>query len=242
MNQMEKISGSTIRYKYLAPIAMLYITVMLCDMMLAYRMISFGSVTLAGGIFVLPLFYFLSDIISEVYGYQRARQVIWFMLLCAFIFAMFLSLINLLPRPAFWQEGAAYDLVFEHLFRIAIGGGFLAILFGAFINNYIITKWKVLIKGRHYWLRSFGATAVGEFVQNFMGCLILYLGVIPLAKVFELVVPLYLIQITEGLLLTIPGTILVALLKRAEGVDVYDYETNFNPLKISISNEYSSKE
>ncbi len=224
-------------YKYFAPLAMLYMVVALCDVLSIYRITNIGSVTIAGGIYVLPFYYFLEDVITEVYGYQRFRQVVWTMLFGCFLFAVIMTIIVHLPSPKFWHHQGAYDYVFSHLFRITFGGGCIAILSGAFVNSFVVSKWKILTRGKYFWLRSLGSSAIGQAIQNVIGCLILYTGVLPFEKVLGMILPLYSIQLGVEILIILPGAILVKFLKKAEGCEAYDYHTNFNPFKYNLENE-----
>jgi uncharacterized integral membrane protein (TIGR00697 family) len=227
-------------FKYLTPIAMIFMVFALCDILSVYRLTSIVGITIAAGIYILPFYYFLEDLIAEVYGYKRFRQVVWTMLIATFIFACVLTFVIHLPVPQDWPYKQEYAYPFNHLFRIVIGGGCVAVMAGAFINGYIVSKWKVILKGKHFWLRSLGASAVGQGVQNIIGCLILYTQVLPMEKVLLMMLPLYVIQMSISAIILVPGTFIAILLKKIEGVEVFDYGINYNPFKLSVDSEERS--
>jgi uncharacterized integral membrane protein (TIGR00697 family) len=224
-------------FKYFAPISMLFLVFALCDIISVYRLTTIGSLTIAAGIYILPFYYFLEDLIAEVYGYKRFRQTIWSMLIATFVFAFIITFIIHLPTPPLWPQNQAYLNVFSHLYRVVIGGGCIAVMSGAFINGYIISKWKILLRGRYFWIRSLGASAIGQAVQNVLGCLLLYTHLLPFNKVLQMMLPLYLIQISIFFLISIPGAYVVGLLKKLEGIEAFDQNVNFNPFKYAVQNE-----
>ena len=222
-------------FKFFIPLAMLYTAVALADLVLVYRMTTLGTLTITAGIYIMPLYYFLEDMIAELYGYERVRQVIWTVQISALIFSIIVTLADKLPIPANWQHVHAYNVVFGHVFRTVAGGGLIAMLGGAFMNGYILSKWKIITHGKLFFIRSIGSSAIGQLFQTAAGCILLYLGVLPFKTILAMIIPLYLIQLVGCMLITTPGAILVALFKKLEGGDVFDYSTNFNPFKFAIS-------
>mgnify|MGYP003952570333 CR=1 FL=1 len=222
-------------FKYLVPLSMFYTAVALADLVLVYRMSRIGSLTITAGIFVMPLYYLLEDIIAELYGYEQVRQVIWSVQIAAVIFSIIVTLGNSLPQPSGWHHAAAYNTVFGHVFRTILGGGLIAMLCGAFLNGYLLSKWKIYTRGRLFLLRSIGSSAIGQLVQTTLGCLLLYTGVLPLKTIFDMIIPLYCIQLSGCALISVPGAMLVAWLKKSEGGDVLDHHCNFNPFKFAVT-------
>lgn len=224
------------RYKLLNFITMLYITVALCDILSVYRLTTIFNITIASGIFILPFFYTLEDIITEVYGYAEFRRIVWSMLAITNIFALIMYVVTQMPTPAAWQHKDAYVTVFGQLLRITIGGGCIAILAGAFINSMIISKWKILAKGRYFWLRSLGSSCIGQAIQNIAGCIVLYTGVLPIHAIIKMVLPLYIIQMSINFFIVFPSNIIVNWLKNFEKTNPYDNNISYNPF--SLENKY----
>jgi uncharacterized integral membrane protein (TIGR00697 family) len=107
----------------------------------------------------MPLWFVLGDVIAEVYGYKAARHVIWMAIICQFIFALSCAILISFDSPDGWANQGAYNQVLGKLPRVAFAS-FFAIVSGAFINAYAISKWKILLHGKYFWLRSLGASAV----------------------------------------------------------------------------------
>lgn len=220
-------------YKYFSLIAMIFVTVSLCDVVMIYRTVEIGPYLLSGGAFIMPLYYYLIDVIAEVYGYKYARQTTWVMFFCSLIFSLIISLaIKLTVFHSLYQT--SYETIFGHLFRVTFGGTLITVLTATFINSYVLSKWKILVRGKYFWMRSLGASGIGEAVEVFTECLILYAGMMPFQKVVFMILPTFIMHMILGFLIILPGAIIVKLLKIAEGTDVYDYNTSFNPFKFKI--------
>lgn len=222
------------KYKFFTFFAMLYMMFAITDMILIYRMGTVGVYTISVGVFVMSLLYLTEDIIAEVYGYKVVRQVIWTMLLISFIFSSIVTILNALPFPDGWQNKPAFDLILGHVFRINLYGGGLALMGGAFLNAYIITKWKILVRGKYFILRCIGATAIGQLIQNIIGCFVLYFDIYSMHQILDMIIPMYLTQMAFNIIIAFPGSILARFLKKAENSDPYDDKTNFNPFKYSV--------
>ncbi|MGV3740219.1 MAG: queuosine precursor transporter [Gammaproteobacteria bacterium] len=216
--------------KYLFFIAYLYLAFMLADQVLMYRMVQIGQFSsLTAGVFLMPLYYFTGDMLAEVYGFRIARNLVYLVSICSIIFAVIISVLNTLPIPNDWLHRADYDYVFGRLMRSSIGGLF-AVLSGSYINAYLISKLKVMIKGRFFIIRSVTSSALGEAVQMVIGCLLLFTGVIPWENLWKLMLELYIWQISLGALVATIGSILVRKLKQTEG-EPLEQQVIFNPFK-----------
>ena len=132
-----------------------------------------------------------------------------------------------LPVPIGWDHAQDYENVLGRGVRTSIFGN-MAVLVGSYLNAYIISKLKILTRGRNFILRSIGSSAVGELIQTVVGCLLVYTGVFPFHTILKLMIDLYVVQITLGVIISSVGSILVRILKHVEG-DYYDTVVNFNP-------------
>jgi queuosine precursor transporter len=227
------------QYKCLTPIAMFYMTIKLVTILLIYKIVNIGPITTTAATIIIPLWFYTGDVIAEVYGYNTSKQIIWATLICQFIFAcLCASLINL-PSPANWAYQGAYDHVLGNLPRV-VTASFIAIVCGAFVNAYTVSKWKVLLKGRLFWLRSLGSSIIGEAVFVIIALSIEFIGVTPWKTLLQLMLISFIIKVAISPILVIPSSILAALIKKIEKIDVYDYDLEFNPFKIKfpkISND-----
>ena len=184
---------------------------------------------------IFPATYFFGDVIAEVYGYQVSRQLIWITLACEFVFTILVSQLIRVPSPHFWNHQQYYDFVFSNLWRVAVAH-LIATPFGMFVNAYAITKWKVLIRGRYFWVRSICSTAVGELLFTSIAVIVV-MGTgahMSTDHILNIIGSTYLYKLVYAVITVIPAVLLVKVLKRAEGIDIYDTDTNFNPLKFNI--------
>lgn len=222
------------QYKCLTPLAMFYMTIKLITVLLIYKIVAIGSISTTAATIIIPIWFLTGDVIAEVYGYNISKQVIWGALLCQFIFVLICTLAIHLPSPADWNHQGAYDQVFGNLPRVVIAS-FSAIVCGAFVNAYIVSKWKVLLKGKLFWLRSLGASIIGEAVFVIIALSMEFVGVVPFTTLIQLITVSFLMKIAVNPILIIPSSLLVALIKKIENIDVYDYNLEFNPFKIKFT-------
>lgn len=227
--------GSTIdnpgAYKFLVLISMVYMSFMLCNAILTNRYIGTDAVYVLGGTFTSPFIFILDDIIAEIYGYKITRNVIW----CGFAAQTLFALISLAvvsaPHPAFFKEEAAYFSIFgPALLRIDLSG-FFAYIVANLVNSYILTRWKVLLKGKHFWLRSIGSSTFSEALYSFLAILLMELRSIPLDNIFQIMMLSFSIKLIYSGVFAAPANWLVNYVKRTTGVDVYDFPTKFTPFK-----------
>jgi uncharacterized integral membrane protein (TIGR00697 family) len=218
--------------RYLLLIAMLFMTLLLAGTAVAYKIVHIGWFTLPASSVIFPITYALGDVITEVYGFAVMRQLIWFSAICGFVFIFIIVLALHLPPAPYWHSQAAFDAVFKNswLFTAAATVG---MALGAFLNSYAIAKWKVLLNGRYFWLRSLGATFSGSLVHVLIVGLIAFLPFMPLAHVVVLIISMYCYRLLYGMFAVGPAFALAKFLKRAENLDIYDQNTNFNPFKLA---------
>ncbi len=215
------------KHKYLHYAVLFLVIFSIADQVVMYRLTQIGPFSITAGVYLMPLYYFTADLIAEVYGFQVAKQMIIAVIICSIFFALLIAVLIHLPVPIGWEHAQDYYNVLGHGIRSSILGNF-GVLVGSYLNAYIISKLKILTRGQIFILRSLGASAVGELIQNILGCLLLFVGVFPFHVVLDLMINLYVVQIVFGLVVTCIGSIFVRLLKRAEG-DFNDVTVDFNP-------------
>lgn len=221
-------------YKFLIFLIMLYMTIKLTTVVLIYKIITIGSFSASASTLVMPFWFVLGDIIAEVYGYKIARHIIWMAIVCQFIFAFFCVVLITFHAPAGWPHQEAYEQVLGKLPRVALAS-FLAIVCGGFINAYAISKWKILLNGKYFWLRSLAASSIGELVFTMIAYVTEFFGVTSFSNLVHLMLISYVIKLILNPVLILPSMFVAFLLKRLEKVDTYDYDTNFNPFKAGLS-------
>lgn len=224
-------------YKYLTFIIMLFMTVKLTTVILIYKIIEIGPFTATASTLIMPLWFILGDLITEVYGYRVARHAIWMAIICQFVFAALCVIALGFNSPPDWITGQeAYDQVLGNLPRVTMAS-FLAILGGAFFNAYALSKWKILLKGKYFWLRSFGASVIGELFFTIIAYSIEFIGVVPMSKLLELMLISFVAKLIFTPIFVIPSMFAAFALKRIEGTDAHDYNVNFNPFKIGMEDD-----
>lgn len=194
-----------------------------------------GEWPFGAGVLFFPLSYVIGDMLTEVYGYARARRVIWTGF-AALIFMAFMSWVVLaLPPAEGWPHQAAYEAVFANSWRIVLAS-MLAFWIGEFANSFVLAKMKIANKGRGMGLRFVASTFVGQGLDSLIFYPIAFYGLEgwPTNELFKTVLSQWAIKTGwEIVLLPVTVTIVLAL-KRKEGVDLYDEGTDFTPFKTQI--------
>jgi uncharacterized integral membrane protein (TIGR00697 family) len=221
-------------YKCIIFLSMFYFCCFIGSAILSNRLISIHEIVGSAATLIFPFTYFCSDAIAEVYGYKVARQLIWSGLACELIFALLMTLLIKLPFPENWHYNVDYDVVLGPLPRIFIAS-FVAMTLGSFLNIYFLTKWKVKLRGRFFWLRSLISSTIGELIFTVLADLIIFYDKIPMHDLLQIMVTSYLFKVLFAPAALIPAIIIVIILRKIEGIDIFDYHTNFNPFKLSIN-------
>lgn len=225
--------------KYLLFMSMLYVTAFMFPMMLAYRMVRLGMFYLPGGTVFFPASYFFGDMIAEVYGYKAARQIIWSAIFCQLLLGFLILFVLKMPYPSNWHDESSFDIVLGHSFRYAVASS-IGNFFGEFVNIYLISKFKVILGGRYFLLRSFFSTCFGEAVLTLIVFFITFQGVLTNQNIIRLIIGGYAFKCIFGLIAAFPATVIVGILKEKENIDVFDYGVNFNPFRFDVDSEHSN--
>jgi uncharacterized integral membrane protein (TIGR00697 family) len=219
--------------QFLMLFTMLYVTFNLVGCALLFKVVQIGPGIAPGGIFFLPIVLLIEDIVAEIFGYKISRTLLWYILFSSLIFSACTIMVVRFPSPSFWHADSAYHTVFDPLLRGG-PGLFFAVLVGRFVNIYAITKTKVLVRGKYFWLRSVLSTSVGGLVALMILCTLAYGNAVPFSDIKTLFVTDYLIRVLYAVLGGIPAAFIVIYLKKKYGLDTFDYNTNFNPFKIDL--------
>ena len=189
--------------------------------------------TFGAGILFFPISYVLGDVLTEVYGFARARRVIWAGF-AAMAFASVMSwAIVAMPPAAGWPNQSAYETVFGAVPRTA-AASIAAFWAGEFVNSYVLARMKLWTGGRLLWTRTIGSTVFGEGVDSLIFYPLAFLGVWSTNQVLIVMVTNWALKVLWEALLTPVTYIIVNRLKRAENMDVFDEGTNFTPFRAAI--------
>jgi uncharacterized integral membrane protein (TIGR00697 family) len=177
----------------------------------------------------------IGDILTEVYGYERARRCIW----AGFVATLFMALMSwvvvALPPAAGWPGQAAYESVFGQVPRIVLAS-VVAFWAGEFANSYVLARMKILTRGRHLWSRTIGSTFVGQGIDSLIFYPLAFYGATgwPVEAMLAVMVSQFALKVGWEVLLTPVTYGVVGFLKRREGVDVYDQGTDFTPFRARV--------
>ena len=194
----------------------------------------FGPWPFGAGVLFFPVSYVLGDVLTEVYGYANARRCIWAGF-AAMLFMAFMSwVVVALPPAADWGNQAAYEAVFGQVPRIVFAS-IVAFWAGEFVNSYVLAKMKIWTKGRMLWTRTIGSTIFGEGIDSALFYPLAFLGADGWTTKLVITVALtqWFIKTVWEALLTPVTYAIVGFLKRREGVDVFDTDTDFSPFRIN---------
>jgi len=231
----------TVSHRFVV-VAAVFVTCLITANIIAVKLIALnvGPWTIGGvelpapvpaAIVIFPLSYIFGDILTEVYGYRQARRVIWLGFLC-----------NLIAVGAFWLAGlipaadsgvqTAYDAILGSTPRI-LAASFVAYLVGEFANSFVLAKMKIRTRGRFLWARTIGSTLVGEGLDASVFIAIAFATVLPWPVLVGSIITHWVLKTAYEVVATPFTYAVVGYLKRAEGIDTYDYDTNFNPLVVT---------
>ena len=211
--------------------AALFVTCLLTANVIAAKLIVVGGMVLTAGIVIFPLSYVLGDVLTEVWGYGAARRVIWLGFACNAVMVAAIWIGGELPAAPFGASQFAYDEVLGLAPRI-LGASFVAYLVGEFANAFVLAKLKVATRGRWLWMRTIGSTVVGQALDSLVFVTLAFAGTMPGPALAGVIVGQWLAKVLYEAAGTPLVYAVVGWLKAREGLDAYDRETDFNPIRL----------
>ncbi|WP_130752062.1 queuosine precursor transporter [Sphingobium xenophagum] len=228
----DALGGRPLRY-FDFVMAAFVVILLLSNLIGAAKLSTLGGVTFGAGILFFPLGYVIGDVLTEVYGYARARRCVW----AGFVAMLFMALMSwvvvALPPAPGWAGQGAYESVFGNTWRIVFAS-LIAFWAGEFANSFVLARMKVLTQGRHLWMRTIGSTVVGQGVDSLLFYPLAFYGQWSNAQVLTVMVTNWAMKVGWEALLTPITYGVVNMLKRREGLDVYDQGTNFTPFRARL--------
>jgi queuosine precursor transporter len=230
-------AGGGRRYKYYEFLMVGFVTVLLTSNLIGPgKVCQIGGITFGAGNIFFPISYIFGDVLTEVYGYARARRVIW----AGFAAMAFATLMGyvVIALPVHPDEPfnkvlqPALEVVFGNTWRIALGS-MLAFWAGDFLNSYVMARLKVLTKGRFLWTRTISSTGVGQFADSLIFYPFAFYGIWTTEQMVSVVIFNFLFKVAVEILWTPVTYAVVGWLKRAENEDYFDTDTNFTPFTLS---------
>ena len=225
-------------YRWFNLITALFVTTLIVSNIIAVKIISIAGLYLPAAVILFPVAYIFGDVLTEVYGYARARQVIWTGFFCNLLAVIAIWIGGQLPAAPFWSAGAfsspdaaqqAYQAILGFAPRL-LAASFIAYLIGEFLNSFVLAKLKLKTAGRFLWLRTITSTLVGEGADSAVFISIAFWGIFPGNALVQAILSQWLFKVTYEVLATPLTYWVVNALKKSEHEDYYDRETDFNPV------------
>ncbi len=206
---------------------------LLSNLIGASKLSTLGGFTFGAGILFFPLGYVIGDVLTEVYGYARARRCVWAGFGAMLFMALMSWVVVALPPADGWSGQDAYEAVFGSTWRIVFAS-LAAFWAGEFANSFVLARMKLLTQGRHLWMRTIGSTIVGQGVDSVLFYPLAFYGEWSNAQVLTVMVTNWMMKVGWEAMLTPATYLIVNSLKRAEGLDVYDDGTDFTPFRARL--------
>jgi queuosine precursor transporter len=226
-------------FRYYEFVMAAFVTILICSNLIGPAKIVqvdlpvLGAVVFGAGVMFFPISYVFGDILTEVYGYARARRVIWAGFAGLAFASLMAAVVVALPPAPFWENQKAYETAFGITWRIA-GASMIAYFCGEFANSFVLAKLKIRTAGKWLWTRTIGSTIVGEAVDSslFYPLAFYNSGIIPNDKLPAVMLAQFIGKVAVEVILTPLTYKIVGFLKRAENEDYYDRNTDFSPFTL----------
>jgi uncharacterized integral membrane protein (TIGR00697 family) len=233
------VTAAKHQYRYYEFVMVAFVVVLVCSNLIGPAKIAqmevplLGVLTFGAGVLFFPISYVFGDILTEVYGYARARRVIWAGF-AGLAFASFMAWVVVqLPPAPFWKNQEAYEIAFGTTWRIA-GASMIAYFCGEFVNSFVLAKMKIATAGKWLWTRTIGSTIAGEAVDSALFYPLAFFGsgIIPNEQLPKVMAFQFVAKVLVEVVFTPVTYKIVAALKRAEHEDYYDRHTDFSPFTL----------
>ncbi|MFO0585391.1 MAG: queuosine precursor transporter [Anaeromyxobacter sp.] len=217
-------------FRHFHVLVVVYVTVLLISNLVGQKLTAIGGLRVSGAQLLFPITYIFSDIFTEVYGYAASRRAIWLASLANVLMAVMGLFMVWIPAAPEWpaENQAAFAIVFGNVPRMIVAS-LVAFWAGEFSNSYVLAKMKVWTGGRWLWTRTVGSTLVGQAFDSLIVTTVFFWGTVPFETILVAAASGYLVKVTYEAVATPLTYAIVNGLKRAEGLDVYDEGTDFNP-------------
>lgn len=208
-------------------LSMLFTVCLLTANLLGTKQIALGSISVTGGLLIFPVSYIINDCVCEVWGYSKARLLIWLGFIMNFFFVSVCALCDAIPGAPYWDNDTGFHAIFGLAPRIAFAS-FMAFLAGSFINAYVMSRMKVMSQGKHFSFRAILSTIFGESTDSLIFFPLAFYGVIPTSELPVLMLWQVVLK-TAYEIVVLPLTIrVVNWVKHYENEDVYDKDISYS--------------
>lgn len=221
-----------LQFRYFEVLVSAFVAVLLISNIVAPKFIAFGPVRLSGAQLLFPLTYIFGDIFTEVYGYAGSRRAIWNGFFASGLMMVISMIIVALPASPDWPYQEAYATVLGFMPRLVVAS-LIAYWAGEFANSFVMARMKVVTNGRYLWMRTIGSTMVGQAVDTVLVMIIAFAGVMSNKDIISVIIWGYLAKVGYEAAMTPVTYAVVNWLKKVEGVDILDRDTDFNPFRVA---------
>src|SRR6185312_5043135 len=212
--------------KYLPLLCMLYISASSSTFILAYKMSYIHGILISTGIFVFPFTYFFAAVVADVYKYEFGKRLVYHGFICQAFFALSIYLLVKLPPPPNWHYQSQYTFVLEPVFWFFISNA-TGVFIGSFLNVYILSKWKDLVKGKYFIIRCITSSFIGEAITSLIADIMAFSKHMPTADLGKLILAIYSIKMIYSILLAYPAKFLCNKLKKIENI-----QESYSPINL----------
>ncbi|MCG6186566.1 queuosine precursor transporter [Maribellus maritimus] len=209
----------------------LFATCLLISNILASKIIMIGPWSAPAGVLIFPLAYIINDVIAEVWGYRKARLIIWAGFGVNLLAVLFFSMAVAVPSAPFYEGQNAFASVLGNTPRI-VAASLLAYLFGSFLNAFVMSKVKVITEGKSFSLRAIVSTLAGESIDSLIFILVAFAGVFPVNVLLGMIVTQAVIKTVYEIIVLPLTLVVVKKVKQLEGEDTFDYSVSYNPFRL----------
>ena len=200
--------------------------------LLETKVIKLGPLAITAGMIVFPLSYIINDCIAEVWGFKKARLIIWMGFLMNFMVVGLGQIAVMIPAAPFWEGEDSFNFVFGMAPRIA-GASLVAFLAGSFLNAYVMSRMKVRSKGKHFSFRAVVSTLAGESADSLIFFPIAFAGLMPAGELLKMMAVQAILKTLYEIIVLPVMVRVVKYVKRVDGSDVYDDSISYNIFKIN---------
>jgi queuosine precursor transporter len=209
----------------------LFTTCLLLSNILAVKIITIGKFAAPAGVLIFPIAYILNDIIAEVWGFRKARLIIWTGFAMNLLAVLFFSAAIAIPSPSFWTKQDAFATIIGNTPRIVLAS-LSAYLAGSFINAFVLSRMKVRSKGKNFGIRAIVSTLAGESIDSLLFISIAFMGIFPIEAIGVMIITQTLLKTIYEIIILPVTSLTVEKIKKLENTNTFDTNISYNPFRI----------
>tara|TARA_B100000686_G_C16624029_1_gene880813 strand:- start:40 stop:738 length:699 start_codon:yes stop_codon:yes gene_type:complete len=226
MNHTQKNKNITTQFVIVVAV---FVTCLIASNIVAVKIADIFGRFVPAAIIIFPISYIIGDILTEVYGYDRAKQVIWLGFFCNALAVLAFWIGGLIPPAPFWENQDSYEIILGSTPRLLFAS-FIAYLIGELSNSFTLSRLKVWTNGKSLWVRTIGSTVIGQGLDSSVFITVAFIGILSNADLFELIITQWVIKVLYEVIATPVTYVVVRKLKELENDDHFDDNISLNPL------------